>query len=351
VSIFDLASKQLQVDELEKKTLDPAFWSDQTQAQATLQQMNKLKSEVTPWKRLRLKATELSELIELCEAEEDESLVPEIRAELQRISRAWEALHLTTLFSGEHDENNAILSVNSGAGGIEAMDWCEMLSRMYLRWAENKGYTAEILEATPGDEAGLKSITLIMRGPKAYGHLRAERGVHRLVRISPYDANKRRHTSFSSVDVVPEIADDIEIEINPDDLKIDTYRSSSAGGQHVNKTDSAVRITHVPTGIVVQCQNERSQHKNRNMAMKVLQARLFERALREKQSEMEKIRGEHSDIAWGSQIRSYVFCPYNMVKDHRTDFETSNVQAVMNGEIDGFIRSYLEVTAGGETKL
>jgi peptide chain release factor 2 len=350
VSIFDLAGKQRQIEELEKETLDPDFWSDPTKAQATLQQIARLKSEVEPWVSLRLKATELSELIELCAAEKDDSLLAEIRSEVGNLSRKWEELHLTTLFSGEYDENNAIVSINSGAGGVEAMDWCEMLARMYLRWAENKGFTTEILEATPGDEAGLKSITFIVRGPKAYGHLRAERGVHRLVRISPFDANKRRHTSFASVDVVPEIAEDIEVEINPEDLRIDTYRASSAGGQHVQKNDSAVRITHIPTGIVVQCQNERSQYQNRMTAMKVLRARLFERELRERQNEIERIRGEQSEIGWGNQIRSYVFCPYTMVKDHRTEFETSNVQAVMDGEIDDFIRAYLEATANKEKK-
>lgn len=347
MSIFDLPSKQQQIEALEKETLSPDFWSDQAAAQEVLQKVTRLRSEVGPWAALKVKAAELGELIQLCETEEDESLCDEIRRELEGISSQWENLHLATLFSGEYDKNNAILSVNSGAGGTEAMDWCEMLGRMFLRWAESKGYSSEVIDETPGEEAGLKSFTAIVRGLNAYGHLRAERGVHRLVRLSPFDSNHRRHTSFASVDVVPELDDNIEVEINPDDLKIDTYRASSAGGQHVNKTDSAIRITHLPTGIVVQCQNERSQHRNKNMAMKVLKARLYERELQQQRNEVEKLRGEQSAIAWGSQIRSYVFHPYNLVKDHRTDYETSNVAAVMNGGIDGFIRAYLEKTAGG----
>lgn len=349
MSIFDLPIKQQQIEALEKETLSPDFWADQATAQEVLQKVARLRSEVEPWVTLKVRAAELGELIQLCETEEeeDESLCDEIRQEVEGISSQWENLHLATLFSGEYDKNNAILSVNSGAGGTEAMDWCEMLGRMFLRWAESKGCSSEVIDETPGEEAGLKSFTAIVRGLNAYGHLRAERGVHRLVRLSPFDANHRRHTSFASVDVVPELDDTIEVEINPDDLKVDTYRASSAGGQHVNKTDSAIRITHLPTGIVVQCQNERSQHRNRNMAMKVLQARLYERELQQQRNEVEKLRGEQSAIAWGSQIRSYVFHPYNLVKDHRTDYETSNVAAVMNGGIDGFIRAYLEKTAGG----
>lgn len=348
MSIFDLLKKQERIEVLEKQTQEPAFWENQTAAQDTLQKISRLKSEVEPWTALRAKAAELRELMEMCEAEGDESLCAEIQREVEGVSAKWEDLHLATLFSGDYDQNNAILSVNAGAGGTEAMDWCEMLSRMYVRWAETKGFASEIIDESPGDEAGLKNLTAIVRGFNVYGHLRAEKGVHRLVRLSPFDSNHRRHTSFASVDVVPEFDDDVPVEINPEDLKIDTYRASSAGGQHVNKTDSAIRITHIPTGIVVQCQNERSQHRNKTMALKVLQARLFERELQEKRNELEKIRGEQSAIAWGSQIRSYVFHPYNMVKDHRTDHETSNVNAVMNGDIDGFIRAYLEMTSGGD---
>ena len=257
-------------------------------------------------------------------------------------------LELSTLLSGEHDRSNAIIEINAGAGGTEACDWVSMLLRMYLRWAERKGYSAEIIDSLEGDVAGYKSVTIIIRGLNAYGYIKSERGVHRLVRISPFDSNKRRHTSFASVDVVPEIGEADDIEINPDDLRVDTYRASSAGGQHVNKTDSAVRITHVPSGIVVTCQNERSQHKNRDMAMKVLKARLLELERRESEAKMAQLRGEQRSIEWGNQIRSYVFQPYMLVKDHRTDAETGNVVAVMDGEIDSFIQAYLRWGVSGD---
>jgi peptide chain release factor 2 len=256
-------------------------------------------------------------------------------------------LELATLLSSEHDHSSAIIEINAGAGGTESCDWVAMLMRMYLRWAERRGFSAEIIGTLEGDVAGYKNATLIIRGLNAYGYLKAERGVHRLVRISPFDANKRRHTSFASVDVIPEIAESEDIEISPDDLRIDTYRASSAGGQHVNKTDSAVRITHVPTGIIVSCQNERSQHRNRDVALKVLKARLLEVERRESEEKMSKLRGEQRAIEWGSQIRSYVFQPYMLVKDHRTGAETGNVSAVMDGDIDGFIQAYLRRSASG----
>lgn len=275
------------------------------------------------------------------EEEDNGSYVEEISSELEQAKTALEGLELSTLLSGEHDRANAILEINAGAGGTEACDWVSILLRMYLRWAERQGFSHEIINSLEGDVAGYKSVTIIIRGRNAYGYLKAERGVHRLVRISPFDSNKRRHTSFASVDVMPEVEEAEQLEINPDDLRIDTYRASSAGGQHVNKTDSAVRITHIPTGIVVSCQNERSQHRNRDMAMKVLKARLLELEQREAEEKLAELRGEQRAIEWGSQIRSYVFQPYTMVKDHRTGAETGNVIAVMDGEIDLFIQEYL----------
>lgn len=280
-------------------------------------------------------------LAELIEDEESSDAV-EVRAELDAVESAYERLELETLLSGEHDCANAILEINAGAGGTEACDWADMLLRMYLRWAERRGYRTEILNTVPGDVAGLKNVTVLIEGRNAYGYLRNERGVHRLVRISPFDANKRRHTSFAAVDAIPQMEDDTDVSINPDDLRVDTYRSSGAGGQHVNKTDSAVRITHIPTGIVVSCQNERSQHANRENAMKVLAARLSELARAETEQRLAELRGDMRAIEWGSQMRSYVFQPYTMVKDHRTNHETGDVIRVMDGDIDDFIQAELK---------
>lgn len=282
-------------------------------------------------------------LVELVDEGEDEDLAGELEAGLSRLQREVDQLELESLLSGEYDASNAILTIHPGAGGTESQDWAAMLWRMYTRWAEDRGYSVEILDYQAGDEAGIKDVTLLIRGLYAYGYLKSEKGVHRLVRISPFDSSGRRHTSFSSVEVLPEIEDDLTVEINPDDLRIDTYRSSGAGGQHVNKTDSAVRITHLPTGIVVQCQSERSQHANRESAMKILRARLMERQLAEQRAKLESIKGEQQEIAWGSQIRSYVFCPYTMVKDHRTNVEVGNVEAVMDGHLDPFIEAYLKM--------
>lgn len=265
----------------------------------------------------------------------------DLEREAASIRQEFDRFELETLLSGEHDRSNAILEINSGAGGTESCDWVQMLLRMYLRWAQEGGYTAEVVDETPGEVAGLKSVVVEISGRNAYGYLKAERGVHRLVRISPFDANKRRQTSFAAVDVIPEVESTDEVNINPDDLRIDTYRSSGAGGQHVNKTDSAVRITHIPTGIVVSCQNERSQHKNKAMAMKVLQARLLEREIREQEKQMSALRGDQQSIEWGSQIRSYVFQPYTLVKDHRTGHETGDVVRTMDGAIDPFLQAYL----------
>jgi len=303
---------------------------------------------VEPWLSLGRKMEDLRAFVELASEEEDNgSYVEEIEEELDAARSALEALELSTLLGGEHDRSDAILEINAGAGGTESCDWVEMLLRMYLRWAERRGFSAEILNSVDGDVAGLKNVTAVMRGLNAYGYLKAERGVHRLVRISPFDANKRRHTSFASVDVIPEVTKAEDIEINPDDLKVDTFRASSAGGQHVNKTDSAVRITHIPSGIVVSCQNERSQHRNRDMAMMVLKARVLELERREKAEKLAELRGEQRAIEWGNQIRSYVFQPYMMVKDHRTGAETGDVPGVMDGELDMFIQAYLRWSVSG----
>ena len=270
----------------------------------------------------------------------------ELSTEAESIQAELARLELQTLLSGEHDANNAIVEINAGAGGTESCDWALILQRMYLRWAQEKGYKVEIIDEVPGEVAGIKSVTFEVVGPNAYGWLKAERGVHRLVRISPFDANKRRHTSFASVDVIPEVEESEEVQINPDDLRVDTYRSSGAGGQHVNKTDSAVRITHLPTGIVVAVQNERSQHKNRAMAMKILQARLVEKDIKEQEAKMAELRGEQQAIEWGNQIRSYVFQPYTMVKDHRTGHETGDIIRVMDGALDPFMQAYLQWKGG-----
>ncbi len=296
--------------------------------------------------KLQSQIDDLKVLSELIDDEESSDAI-ELRDELNAVEVAYERLELETLLSGEHDSANAILEINSGAGGTEACDWVDMLLRMYLRWAERRGYRTEILNIVPGDVAGSKNVTVLIEGRNAYGYLRIERGVHRLVRISPFDANKRRHTSFAAVDVIPQIEDDSDITINPDDLRIDTYRSSGAGGQHVNKTDSAVRITHIPTGLVVSCQNERSQHANRDNAMKVLAARLSELARAENEQRLAEIRGDMRAIEWGSQMRSYVFQPYTMVKDHRTNHETGDVIRVMDGDIDDFIQMALKAAPSG----
>lgn len=320
----------------------PDFWDDSEKAQKLISEMNAIKSVVEKYQKLQSDCDDLLVMQELIAEEDDSSLVQEWEEGIRKLTEGLEQFELTLLLNSPYDRYNAILEIHPGAGGTESQDWASMLYRMYTRWAEKSGYKVEVLDYLPGDEAGIKSVTLSIAGHNAYGYLKAEKGVHRLVRISPFDASGRRHTSFVSCDVVPEIEDeDNDIEIRPEDLRIDTYRSSGAGGQHVNKTDSAVRITHLPTGIVVSCQSERSQIQNRERAMKMLKAKLFERRLEEKQKELAEIRGEHTDIAWGNQIRSYVFHPYSMVKDHRTGVETGNVQAVMDGEIDPFINAYL----------
>lgn len=322
---------------------EPGFWDNQELAQRTTKEISVLKRIIQEWQVVHNLYVDTTTLLELWEESGDESLYSELITTVPKLERAVEELELASLLSGEYDSNNAILTIHPGAGGTESQDWASMLWRMYTRWAEDQGYDVEILDYQPGEEAGLKDVTMLIKGLNSYGYLKSEKGVHRLVRISPFDSSGRRHTSFSSVEVLPEIEDDLALEINPDDLRIDTYRASGAGGQHVNKTDSAIRITHLSTGIVVQCQSERSQHSNREAAMKILRARLMERQLEEQRAKLESIKGQQQDIAWGNQIRSYVFCPYTMVKDHRTNVEVGNVDAVMDGYLDPFIEGFLKL--------
>jgi peptide chain release factor 2 len=311
-----------------------------------LQKLKTLKNQLEKFNKISSKRDDLYTLCELAIEEEDESIISEIEKDFKEFKKDYEDLRLQTLLTGPYDKNNAILTLHAGAGGTEAQDWAQMLLRMYTRWAERKGFKVSILDYLDGDEAGIKSVTIQVEGENAYGYLKAEKGVHRLVRISPFDAGGRRHTSFASLDVMPELSDEVEVEINPEDLRIDTYRSSGAGGQHVNKTESAVRITHLPTGVVVSCQNERSQHQNKDTAMRMLKSKLMVLKEREQKEKIEDLKGVQLEIAWGSQIRSYVFCPYTMVKDHRTNYEEGNVDSIMDGELDGMINSYLSSIAG-----
>lgn len=320
-------------------------------SQKVLQKLKQLKAKVERYRALYGAWEDATALCELAIEENDDSVLEELTAEVKALSDSIETLRLETLLSGKYDANNAILSLHPGAGGTEAQDWAEMLLRMYQHWAERRGFTVETLDYLAGDEAGVKSVTIQISGENAYGYAKSEKGVHRLVRISPFDASGRRHTSFASVDVMPEISDDIDVQINPDDLRIDTFRSGGAGGQHVNKTDSAIRITHIPTGVVVACQNERSQHQNKDTAMKMLKAKLVEMAEREHKEKIDDLKGDMKDIAWGSQIRSYVFHPYSMVKDHRTNWETGNIGAVMDGDLDPFINAYLKAASLGTLQL
>lgn len=341
-----MASREEELARLNKETEDPEFWNDPEAAQQQMQRITAVRGVIEPWEELRSKVEDLAVLAELGVDEGDESVEAEIERGLREAKRDFGRLELLAMLSGKYDANDAIVMITAGAGGTEACDWASMLFDMYRFWAEAHGYSVEVLSAVGGDQAGYRNVTFQVKGPWAYGYLRAEAGVHRLVRISPFDASKRRHTSFASVDVMPDVGEDADVEIDPADLKVDTYRSSGAGGQHVNKTDSAVRITHMPTGIVVQCQNERSQHQNRHTCMNLLRSRLLERQMRERQEEVDALRGERKGIDFGSQIRSYVLQPYRMVKDHRTDVEAGDVDAVLHGELDQFIRPYLLQFAG-----
>ena len=322
------------------------FWDNQDKAREVIAESNRLKGWVEPWKKLDGKASDLVELGALLETESDDDLEAEWLAEVEETERQSQALEVRTMLQGPDDHRSALLTVHPGAGGLESQDWAGMLTRMYTRWAERRGYSVNVLDMQLGEEAGIKSATLEVSGEDAYGYLKAEKGVHRLVRISPFDAQSRRHTSFASVFVYPEVDDEIQIEIDESDLRIDTFRASGAGGQHVNKTDSAIRITHVPTGIVVSCQQERSQHKNRATAMKMLKAGLYERALEEKEKEKAEIEATKTEIGWGNQIRSYVFQPYTMVNDHRTELKIGDVNKVMDGDLDPLIEAFLKQSAG-----
>ena len=345
---LEIPAKEEKIAELEYKMGEPSFWDDAAAAQRLNQELAALKGGVDTYRDLMAKYEDAETLYEMGIEENDASMEADIRAELTLISEGLETLQLEVLLSGEYDANDAILTLHAGAGGTEAQDWTQMLLRMYGRWAERHGFTVDTADLQPGDEAGVKSATLFIKGHNAYGFLKSEKGVHRLVRISPFDSQARRHTSFSACDVMPEIDDAVEVPINMDDVRVDYFRASGAGGQHINKTSSAVRMTHEPTGIVVQCQNERSQLQNKEQCLKMLRAKLFELEQEKKEEEIAKLEGVQQKIEWGSQIRSYVFQPYTMVKDVRTNAETGNVQAVMDGDIDPFIRAYLNAKANHE---
>lgn len=331
--------------ELDQKAQEPGFWDDAEYSQRILQKSKSIRDKLELLKKLENDCSDLVTLIDLGLEEKDETILDEITQGFENVNTRYEKLRLQTLLKGEYDKNDAIFTLHAGAGGTEAMDWVQMLFRMFTRWAENNEFQTRVLDFLEGDEAGIKSVTVEVTGENAYGYLKSEKGVHRLVRISPFDASGRRHTSFASMDVMPVMDDSIQIDIAPEELKMDVFRSSGAGGQHINKTSSAVRLTHIPTGIVVACQTERSQHQNRETAMKMLYAKLLEMKEREQQEKISEIKGDQMDIAWGSQIRSYVFCPYTLVKDHRTGYEEGNVEKVMNGGIDEFISAYLTFMA------
>jgi peptide chain release factor 2 len=340
--VFDLVGKEKEVAELEKRASAPGFWDDPEAAQGAMRRLASLREEVEGWNGLAQRARDALDLVSL----DDESLAGDLGAETDALEQEVDRLEFHLLLSGPHDRGDAILAIHAGAGGTDAQDWAEMLLRMYLRWAESRGYTTELLDRLPGEEAGVKRAMVAISGTYAYGYARAERGVHRLVRLSPFDAAHRRHTSFALVEVWPDLDREISVTIDPGDLQIDTFRASSAGGQHMQKNDTAVRITHIPSGIVVACQNERSQTQNRETAMRILRARLFQMEEEKRRAQLVELKGEHVDAGWGNQIRSYVLHPYQMVKDHRTDHETGNVQAVLDGRLDAFVEAYLRFAMG-----
>ncbi len=334
---------QIKIKELEDKMTKPNFWDDSKSASKTLQELKSLKGKEKSFSKFTNELDMLKDILELIETENDEELQNDFLKNMKNIEKELEKFEIQMLLSGKYDNNNAIVTLHPGAGGTESQDWAQMLYRMYSRWANKNGYNIKELDYLEGEEAGIKSVTFLVSGENAYGYLKTEKGVHRLVRISPFDAGGRRHTSFASVEVLPEINDEVEIEINNEDLRIDTYRASGAGGQHINKTDSAVRITHIPTNIVVSCQSERSQIQNKETAMRMLKSKLIDLKEKEQKETINELKGQQREIAWGNQIRSYVFCPYTLVKDHRTGYEVGNVQAVMDGEIDDFIDTYLKM--------
>lgn len=343
-----IESAKKEIATLEEQTADENFWTDMAAGQKVLQKISQLKNKVAAYEKLVMDYDDALTLIEMANEEEDESLLGEVVEGVDAVLKTMADMRLTTLLSGEYDNNNAILTFHAGAGGTEAQDWAQMLFRMYGHWADAHGFKTKTLDYLDGEEAGLKSAVMLVEGVNAYGYLKSEAGVHRLVRVSPFDSSGRRHTSFASLEVMPEISDDTEVEIRDEDMKVDTYRSSGAGGQHVNKTESAIRITHIPTGIIVACQNERSQHQNREMALKMLKSKLVEIKEREHLEKIEDIKGVQKEIGWGSQIRSYVFMPYTMAKDHRTGYEMGNINAVMDGDLDGFINAYLKAASLGQ---
>ncbi len=340
--VFDIENSKERVEELHNKAAEPGFWDDLEASQKVLQETRTLEARLEKYDKLTQSAEDIEVMLEMAAEENDESMIADIEAELGSLAEQVDALTLASLLTGEYDKNNAILNFHSGAGGTEAQDWNEMLYRMYTRWGEAHGFKVNVLDVLEGSEAGLQSASIAIEGENAYGYLKGEAGIHRLVRVSPFDSQGRRHTSFAAVDVMPDLPEDVDIDIRPEDIEMQVYRSSGAGGQHINKTSSAVRLIHKPTGIVAACQTQRSQFQNRDYAMRMLKAKLLEIKLQQNLEKIEDIKGVQKEIAWGSQIRSYVFMPYQLVKDHRTDYETANIQAVMDGDLDGFINAYLK---------
>lgn len=341
-SVFDIAGKETEIAKLAKESEAPNFWDDPAAARKTMQRLTDLREETEWWRYAESHAADLLGLYDLAVEDEDETTIQQVAEETERLAQALERKEFLLLFSGDYDRSDALLSVHAGAGGTDSQDWAQMLLRMYLRWAERQGFKTEVLDIMHGEEAGIKSATVLVSGEYAYGYLKAEKGVHRLVRLSPFDAAHRRHTSFALVEVMPDLEDDVEVEINPDDLRIDVFRSSGAGGQNVQKNSTAVRITHLPTGIVVSCQNERSQMQNKEVAMRILRARLWDLEMQKREEEQARLKGKHVEAGWGNQIRSYVLHPYHMVKDHRTEVEVGNVDGVLDGDITDLMIAYLK---------